>query len=482
MRRQWFPILLVLAIAFQSVIFPWPLAAQELDDVSDAEACGYGDLRRELEAVLAKWPEESDVQRLFARVQSNATTPDLQALPLAAASFDTAASLAPSEASVNRNDFWKIAAFLLSPGTFEEDDEKVSIEVGGWGFLQNLKSTVIAREPLVREDLVEALDEEQEAALVENVDLSDDVTIELDWRIWPRQRRPVAGLMEEYLTAEWNIHEPEIEFSINEKIKEEYALLHAPRLRHLQDAMDCLRNQEGLETELRELTELGREYRQRLGTTFQRSDEYEPFVRRIEQLTRDAGPQLVKIHQANLNRPQLHLSGRSRWSEPSTAQEERGVSATFQIGFPRIRNGNVAELKKITDRDHAPHAFALKASWTEKDEAVLVEYPDFTLPSFEQIGVAANWTTKIAKGALPAINGIRLGADQSLTISYIQPRGGEAEERFLIEEKLVFHLTDAISVPISLVYANRQEFVKADHVEGRFGFSFSFDNAGAKAQ
>ena len=55
-------------------------------------------------------------------------------------------------------------------------------------------------------------------------------------------------------------------------------------------------------------------------------------------------------------------------------------------------------------------------------------------------------------------------------------RGPAALERWVANATLTFHLSDSLTVPLSVVYSDNQEFIEADEVRGKFGFSFSFDN------
>jgi hypothetical protein len=413
---------------------------------------------------------------------------DLERVLVAPATFDAATDLGSPEATANRNDFLKLLGFLVSPETFTDEGK------GTVGITYNplfvpdkrLSLAISAREPALREQVTEALSDDEEKALLQELDLRDDVLYEARLRLVPSKIGGVAGLLSSYFLDASG-------FRDDARIQD-IATITDPIQNLLRST---LRTLSGQRTELE---------RQRDALPVD-----DPARASLEQRINDIGPQIdvvaVQIKERfesstsggvstflaeqeraladelnliNLgvqNRPQVHVTGRHREAHESIAPREQGAGVTVQWGLPTLKKQDESKLVTWVNDNAArlPHSFAAEIAYDEKDEVELRGNPALFQDAIAEVKASFNWTTKMFRKGL-TVNGVKVGADQSLTVSYLSPDSDTLDDRFIINETIVFHLTENISVPISLIYANRKELIDADEVIGRVGFSFSFRN------
>jgi hypothetical protein len=393
--------------------------------------------------------------------------PFLRAAAVQAASFDAAEeSTAPAE-TANRNDFLKLLAFVVSPETFSDDGQgKVGISYTAF---QRLTLGLSANEPKLRQALTDALPEDQQKGLLSDLDLRDDWSLEAKARLMPWGDIGIARQLNRHFLSNLKEEEPRFEELLAGSFRAflasdpDLAELNRQRLSAAPGSKEAERAANALVEGLNEID------------SADAGDFLSGFLREV---TAQRAGDLNILALGYQNNLQVHATARYRDANSLIAPVEMHAGLTAQWGWPKLeRNASDDEVNKwlAKHRNRIPHSFAAEAAWTDKEDASFNDDPTLGQEAMNELKASLNWTTKLFRRGL-RLNGAPVGADQSLTLSYLSPSGNDVSDRFIVNETIVFHLSDTISVPLSLIYANKQEFIEADEVRGRIGLSFAFRN------
>jgi hypothetical protein len=402
-----------------------------------------------------------------------------------AAAFDGAVALGGLEDSANRTDFLRLIGFLVSPGTFTEDEAgtaKIQFSPRPW-----LSVTVGATEPKLRAEVAEGLDDDAADSALRDLDIGDDVTAEATVRLWPRVLPGVAPALDQRLREVLSGSGGTLQAARQTRdayLQDPAFRQHWFRRLELRREWEALRRDKPQPTadEARELERLRAEAEAEADLAARRGAFLAELLgnsvaRAIDSAFETASPDLAALHRACRNRLQVQGAARARRRDELIGADEDGASLTAQFGFPKLPRGCEVPDAQAWLAEHSGHpwSFAVEAAWTDKDTVTVPDHPEFGIDAYEELKYSLDVRTKLGLGILK-LDGTPVGADLSVTANYVDPRGPAALDRWVANATLTFHLSDSLTVPLSVVYSDNQEFIEADEVRGKFGFSFSFDN------
>lgn len=390
----------------------------------------------------------------------DATRAAVAGAPHQAGVFNNALVAGAPDEDTTRPDFWRLLGLLVSPEALAEEGGNIKLSAA-LSSRVNLAATLA--EPVLSDAAKSIVPEEEQAGALAGLDPLDNATYEVNLRLGHSRRSATQATL---LLMD----------VINQRLEEaaardldESALIAQMRLsdveyRRLEDAISTAPN----EMKAARALELDRYV-------------FKHTLQRTIFTERDRGD-FVRLQRAYQNRLQVHATGRYRDTDPLVGQAEASIGATAQWGWPQMprrllsengRAGLASWLSENGDGLDNPHLFSVEASWKEKRATTSVLYPSLNAAVARELRVAGTWQTKLFTEIFE-VKDTPVGADQAFTVTWIHPTTGDTRDRFVVKESLVFHLTDELSVPLSVSYANRSEFLDEREIRGNVGVSFSF--------